>query len=127
MNIHHHNLRESFGFAINGIRLATKYNRNIRIHFIIALFVIIFAFLLNLSLSEKSIIIMIVLLVISSEMINTAIEEVVDLVTKDYRQEAKTAKDVSAGMVFIVALGSIAIGVLIFVPHLYNLILNLIS
>jgi len=125
MRIHHHALLESFGFAINGLKLATKYNRNIRIHFVIALIVIILSFLLRLSLSEIAIIIMIVVLVLSAEMINTAIEEVVDLVTKDYREEAKITKDVSAGMVFLVAIGSIAVGIIIFIPRIYTLIMNL--
>lgn len=124
MKIHHHTLVQSFGFAMNGIKSATKYNRNIRIHFIIAVFVIIFSFVLNLDLSEKAIIIMIILLVISAEMINTALEEIVNLVTKDYREEAKIAKDVSAGMVFIVAIGSIAVGLLIFIPHLIELFVD---
>lgn len=122
MKIHHHSLVESFGFAMNGIKLAVKYNRNIKIHFVIAILVIILSFLLGLSLSEKAIIIMIILLVLSAEMINTAIEEVVDLVTKDYREEAKYAKDVSAGMVFLVAVGSITVGLLIFIPYIIRLI-----
>lgn len=121
MKIHHHSLTQSFGFALNGIRLALKYNRNIKIHFIAAILVIILSFTLGLSLSEKAIIIMIILLVLSAEMINTAIEEAIDLVTKDYREEAKYAKDVSAGMVFLVALGSIIVGLLIFIPHIYSL------
>lgn len=122
MKIHHHSLIESFGFAMNGIKLAVKYNRNIKIHFVIAILVIILSFPLSLSLSEKAIIIMIILLVLSAEMINTAIEEVIDLVTKDYREEAKYAKDVSAGMVFLVAVGSISVGLLIFIPHIIRLI-----
>lgn len=125
MKVHHHSLLESFGFAINGLKLAAKYNRNIRIHFIFAILVILLSFLIGLSTVEISIIIMMVLLVISAEMINTAIEEVVDLVTKDYRVEAKVAKDVSAGMVFIVAIGSVVIGLLIFIPHFYNLLINI--
>jgi len=117
-----HSLLQSFKFAIEGIKIATKYNRNMRIHFIIAVVVILSCFVLKMSYIEIAVISMIILLVISAEMINTAIEEVIDLVTKEYREEAKFAKDVSAGMVLIVALGSIAIGLFIFVPHLLNLI-----
>ena len=113
---------ESVGYAIQGIKIAIRYNRNIRIHIVIAILVIISAFLLGLNQFEKAIICMIILLVISAEMINTAIEEVVDLVTKDYREEAKYAKDVSAGMVLIVASGSIAVGFLVFTPHILKLI-----
>lgn len=113
---------ESVGFAIEGIKVAIRYNRNIRIHILIAILVVISAFIFGLNQFEKAIICMIILLVISAEMINTAIEEVVDLVTKDYREEAKYAKDVSAGMVLIVAAGSIAVGFLVFTPHVLKML-----
>lgn len=113
---------ESVGFAIEGIKVAIRYNRNIKIHILIAILVVISTFIFGLNQFEKAIICMIILLVISAEMINTAIEEVVDLVTKDYREEAKYAKDVSAGMVLIVAAGSIAVGFLVFTPHVLKML-----
>ena len=121
MNSQNHSLFQSVKFAVNGIKIATRYNRNIRIHFLIAISVLISCFVLEMKLVEIAVISMIILLVISAEMINTAIEEVIDLVTKDYREEAKFAKDVSAGMVLIVAIGSIAIGLLIFTPYILRL------
>ncbi len=113
---------ESVGYAIEGIKVAIRYNRNIRIHIVIAVLVVIATFIFGLNQFEKAIICMIILLVISAEMINTAIEEIVDLVTKDYKEEAKYAKDVSAGMVLIVATGSIAVGFLVFTPHVLKFI-----
>ena len=121
MNSQNHSLFQSVKFAVNGIKIATRYNRNIRIHFLIAISVLISCFVLEMKLVEIAVISMIILLVISAEMINTAIEEVIDLITKDYREEAKFAKDVSAGMVLIVAIGSIAIGLLIFTPYILRL------
>ena len=121
MNSQNHSLFQSVKFAVNGIKIATRYNRNIRIHFLIAISVLISCFVLEMKLVEIAVISMIILLVISAEMINTAIEEVIDLVTKDYKEEAKFAKDVSAGMVLIVAIGSIAIGLLIFTPYILRL------
>ncbi|KKP95581.1 MAG: diacylglycerol kinase, diacylglycerol kinase [Microgenomates group bacterium GW2011_GWC1_38_14] len=112
-----HNLIETFGFAISGIKTAIMLNRNFKIHLIFAVLVIISCFVLGLTNSEIAIIIMVISLVLGVEMINTAIEEVVDLVTKDYREEAKYAKDVSAGMVLIVAIGSFVVGLYIFLPH----------
>src|SRR3989338_1468248 len=112
-----HNLIEAFGFAISGIKTAIMLNRNFKIHLIFAVLVIISCFVLGLTNSEIAIIIMVISLVLGVEMINTAIEEVVDLVTKDYREEAKYAKDVSAGMVLIVAIGSFVVGLYIFLPH----------
>lgn len=117
-----YNFIQSLKFALNGIKIATRYNRNIRIHLIIAVLVFLSCFLLKMTTSDVAIISMIILLVISAEIINTAIEEIVDLVTKDYREEAKIAKDVSAAMVLIVSTGSIAVGLLIFTPYIFRLL-----
>lgn len=112
------NLLSSFKFAINGIRLAFNLNRNLRIHAIFTVVVLILCFVLQMSAVELTIIIMISFIVIATEMINTAIEEVVDLVTKDYREEAKIAKDVSAGMVLVSATGAVIVGLIIFIPNI---------
>ena len=120
MNDKNHSILQSFKFAMTGVKIAIKENRNMKIHFVIAIFVVIFALFLQMSRLEIAIICIIIILVFSAEMINTAIEEVINLVTKEYREEARIAKDVSAGMVFIVAAGSIAVGLLIFLPHIFR-------
>ncbi len=117
-----HTLAESFSFAINGIKLAYKFNRNIWIHTVAGIVASILGIVLGLEPSELSLIAVMILLVISTEMINTVVEEVVDLVTKDYREEAKIAKDVSAGMVLLTSIGSVVVGILIFVPHIVGIL-----
>lgn len=64
-------------------------------------------------------------LVICAEMINTAIEEVVNLLVNEHRKEAKIAKDVSAGMVLVTATMAFVIGLIIFVPHVLLLFKNI--
>ena len=117
MNNKHYTLIQSFGFAMQGIKTAIRLNRNLKIHLIFGFFVIIFSFILSLSAAEKALVFMMILLVMVAEMLNTAIEEIVNLVAKDYREEAKYAKDVSAGMVLVVAIGSVIVGLYIFLPH----------
>lgn len=63
-----------------------------------------------------------ILLVICAEMINSSIEQMVDLITIEHRKEAKIAKDVTAGMVLLTLLGSIIVGILIFLPHVLGYI-----
>ena len=121
MNDKNHSLLQSFKFAMAGIKIAVRENRNMKIHILIAILVVGFAYFLQMSRIEIVIISLVILLVLSAEMINSAIEEVINLVTKDYRQEARIAKDVSAGMVLVISIGSIAIGLLIFLPHIINL------
>lgn len=113
-----YNILKSFGYAIEGIKLGLKYNTNLRIHFIAAFLVLLVSFLLKITSTEFILVLIMIILVITTEMINTVIEEVVDLVTKDYREEAKIAKDVAAGMVLVASIGSVIVAFLIFVPHL---------
>lgn len=112
---------KSFKHALEGVIHAFKYNRNIRIHAITALIVVLLSLYLQVSLLEMSILGVMILLVISSEMINTAIEEMVNLITNEHRREAKIAKDVAAGMVLVTSIGSVIVGILIFVPHIPKL------
>jgi diacylglycerol kinase len=111
----------SFTHAIEGVRYAFTHDQNLRIHFIAAIVVIIASIFFKVSAFEMGILGVMILLVICAEMINSAIEKMVDLITMEHRKEAKIAKDVSAGMVLLTAIGSVIVGVLIFVPHITKL------
>ncbi|HVF69266.1 MAG TPA: diacylglycerol kinase family protein [Xanthomonadales bacterium] len=113
--------RKSFRFALEGIDYALNSDQNLVVHFIIAFLVIIASILLDVSSFEMAILGVTILMVITTEMLNTSIEKAVDLVTKEHRMDAKIAKDVASGMVLITAFGSIIIGVLIFLPHILKL------
>ena len=63
-----------------------------------------------------------IVLVITAEMVNTCIEEIVDLVVNEHRKEAKIAKDVGAGMVLVSAFGAFITGIVIFTPHIMRLL-----
>jgi len=115
-------MKKSFEYAFEGIGLAFKYNQNIRFHFLAAIIVIIASIILRVNAFEMGILGVMILLVICAEMINTAIEEVVNLLINEHRQEAKIAKDVSAGMVLLTVIGSVIVGVLIFTPHILKLL-----
>jgi len=116
------NIIDSFVIAFKGLKHAIAFNRNIRVHFFLGFLVIIFGLLLKVSTVEFEILAVTVLFVICTEMLNTAIEEVVNLLTSDYRVEAKIAKDVCAGMVFVASLGSFIVGLLVFIPHLLQIL-----
>jgi diacylglycerol kinase (ATP) len=112
---------KSFHYALSGIHYALSYDQNLVVHFLIALVVIMASIFLKVTPFEMGILGLTILLVICTEMINSAIEKMVDLITKEHRAEAKIAKDVSAGMVLLTAVGSAIIGILIFVPHILKL------
>lgn len=107
-------LLDSFGFAINGVIYCFKTQRNMRIHTVAALCVILLSWAAKLSIIEIVMLSFAVSLVFICEMINTAIEKSIDLFTDKYHPLAKVAKDVAAGAVFIAAANSLLIGYLIF-------------
>jgi len=112
----------SFHNALVGIKTAYKSQRNFRVHIFVAIFAIIFGIFLKVSIIEWLILILTILVVLVSEMFNTAIEFTVDLFSGEYSKQAKRAKDVSAAGVLITAFFAIVIGVIIFLPKLLALI-----
>lgn len=112
----------SFKYAIEGIISSFKTERNMKIHVLIMLLVIVAGILLKVSLLEWIILVIMISLVISAELFNTTIETVVDMITKEKDEKAKLAKDVSAGAVLVLAIGSIIVGLIIFVPKILNLL-----
>ena len=113
---------KSLGYAISGIIQCIQKERNIKIHLVFMFLVIICGFLFRLSITEWLVCILLFGLVISLELINTAIEAVVDLCTQEYHPLAKIAKDTAAGAVLISAIASVVIGLIIFVPKILSLV-----
>ncbi|NLZ53750.1 MAG: diacylglycerol kinase family protein [Thermoanaerobacteraceae bacterium] len=107
-------LGESFSYAISGIFYAIKTQRNIKIHFMTTILIVIFSFLLKLNIIELLIVSITITLVLTAEMINTAIEAVVDMFTQEYHPLAQAAKNVAAGAVLISAINAVIVGYLIF-------------
>ena len=105
----------TFRNALKGIRLALKSERNIRIHFIAAVLVIILGILLQFTPIEFCLLVIAIALVIISEMVNSAIEFALDSVFHNrYSKLVGMAKDIAAGGVMIATFSSIAIGILLF-------------
>lgn len=109
---------KSFDYALEGIHYAFIHNQNLRIDFLMAALVIAGSLIFDIGPFEMGILGVMILLVISAEMINTAIEKMVDLITTEHKKEAKFAKDVGAGMVLLTAVGSVIVAILVFVPHI---------
>lgn len=115
-------LMNSFKYAFKGIGHAFKYEQNFKIHSIFVIAVILMSIVLKISQTEWLFIIIIVGLVIATELINTALEALVDLVTSEYKELAKVAKDTASAAVLILALTSVIIGLVIFIPKIIEFI-----
>lgn len=111
-----------FKYAFEGIWAGLKSERNLKIHFIAMILVIIFGFIFKISKIEWMICIILFGIVIAGELFNTAIETVVDMVSPEKNDKAKKAKDVSAGAVLILAISSAIIGLIIFIPKIFNIL-----
>lgn len=113
---------KSFRNAFSGIAQAWKTEGHLRFHFLATSLVIICGFLFDISLTEWLICICCISLVIAAELVNTAIESVVDLCSPEQHPLAGKAKDVAAGAVLVTAIGAAIIGTIIFLPKLITAI-----
>ncbi len=114
-----------FENSFKGIRLVTKSERNIKIHFLVGIFTIILGFLLNFSTEKFCILLLAIGMVIISESLNSAIEFSLDAIFKNkYSRMVGMAKDIAAGAVMIATFLSIIIGVLLFFEPLTQVIKN---
>lgn len=109
-------LRNSFKYAGNGILKAFKSELNMQVHLCMMMLVILCGIVFEISAAEWQTCIVLFGVVIAAEIFNTAIETVVDLVMPNINEQAKLAKDLSAGAVLIIAISAAVVGLTIFIP-----------
>lgn len=109
---------DSFKDAWSGLVWAVRTQPNFRIHLILSIAAILLSVFLQVSFVESTIIVFMIILGLSVEMLNTSVESMTDLITTEYRKDAKIAKDVAAGMMLLTAVGAVVIAFLIFGPHI---------
>ena len=105
---------QSFNFAFEGVIHVLRTQRNLRIHFAIAVVVLVLALVFDVSRLELVALMLAITFVLISEMVNTAVEATIDVATTSFDPLAKLAKDIAAGAVLIAAVNAIAVGYLVF-------------
>jgi diacylglycerol kinase (ATP) len=120
-------LLESFNFAFEGIIHALKTQRNMRLHFLVTVAVLLASLLFKIKKTEFLILVMAIALVIVTEMLNTAVEVTIDLITPEYHPLAAVAKNVAAGAVLVAAVVALVVGYLVFYPVLDPMTLRIIE
>jgi len=108
---------ESANCAVEGILHAARTQKHVRWHFISAALVVLLGLFFGLGRMEFIALTLAVVLVLITEILNTAIEAAVDLVSETYHPLAKVAKDTAAGAVFVASFGAVVLGFLILYPH----------
>ena len=115
-------LGASFGYAFEGIWTGIRKERNMRIHCLAVILVTAAGTFFGLTAMEWCICLLLFGMVISLELVNTAVEAVVDLATEEKKPLAKIAKDTAAGAVLFSAIISVIIGLVIFLPYVMELL-----
>jgi diacylglycerol kinase (ATP) len=105
---------DSFNFAFEGIIHVLRTQRNLRIHFAVAVAVLIFAVIVDVTKLELIALLISVTFVLIAEMLNTAVEAAIDIATTSFDPMAKLAKDIAAGAVLIAAMNAVAVGYIVF-------------
>lgn len=114
---------DSVKHAVDGIDYTVGHERNFKIELGFAILVFLLSIILRVSMVEWLVLLLTISMVLVLEVVNTAIERCVDLVTKEYKDLAKVAKDTAAGAVLIMSVFSVAIGICIFLPKILDLFL----
>ncbi|MFA5133194.1 MAG: diacylglycerol kinase [Patescibacteria group bacterium] len=113
---------KSFGHAVRGIIIVFKEEQSFRVQVLAAFIVLALMFVFPLNIVEKSILILLIIIVLALEMLNSVLERFIDVFKPRVHEYIKDIKDIAAGAVFISSLGSFLIGIIIFYPHVYILI-----
>ena len=109
---------QSANLAIDGIIHSVKTQRHMRYHLYAALMALVLGLALNISRTEFILLCMAIVLVLVTELLNTAIETIVDMISDAFHPMAKTAKDIAAGVVLVASIGALMLGYLILYPAL---------
>lgn len=109
---------QSLQFAIRGIITFFRNETNGQIQLVAAIIVVILGLVFKIDAMEWLVVVLCIIMVLTLEMINTALEKLCDVVHPGYHPQIKIIKDIAAGAVFIAALGSVIAGAVIFVPKI---------
>jgi diacylglycerol kinase len=117
MNLSPAKLLKSFGFAFNGLKLVLGSQQNFWIHLVMAFIVIATGVVSKLTAGEWCILTMAIFLVLAMEVVNTAVEKLVDFISPGFHEQAGIVKDISAAAVLLSAIGAVIVGLVIFLPR----------
>ena len=124
---HQGTLLQSFNYAFQGLVTAVRHQRNMRIHLLLGFLVLIASILVNLSRLQLALVFVSVAFVFITEMFNSAIEAVVDMVTDGLDPRAKVAKDLAAGAVLVAAVNSLVVAYLVLSDRLTHVSVDVVT
>ncbi len=108
---------KSFGYALKGFLFMLKDERNFKVQLFIALIALALGIYFPLQNIEWILLILCIAMVLSAEMINTAMERIINEIHPNYNSKAKAIKDIAAGAVLVLSIASLIIGLIIIIPY----------
>lgn len=111
----------SVGYALKGIGYVLRNEQNFRMQILAAIVVGILAWYFPLSDAERILVLLLIMLILILELVNSAIEKMTDIVKPRLHQHVKIVKDIMAGTVLVASLGATILGLMIFLPHIIEL------
>ena len=114
--------KKSFGYSIDGLKYAYKYEQSMLIHIFATILAITLGLICQITLIEWCMVFIAIGIVLAGELINTAIEAVVDLVTLEIHPLAKIAKDCGSAATFVMSVIAAIIGCLVYIPHFIEML-----
>jgi diacylglycerol kinase (ATP) len=113
---------QSLTTAFLGVVYVVRIERNARLHLIAAVIALTLGVVLGISNAELAAIFFAIILVFTSEIVNTALEKTLDLIEPQHSAQVRIVKDIAAGAVLVTAIGALAIGAAIFLPYIEDLL-----
>ncbi len=122
MKLENEKCSNAFVCAARGIKEAIKTEANLKFDILVAIVIIAFGFIFRINMIEWIVCILAIGVMLFAELMNTAVEAVVDLYTREKNPQAGKAKDISAGAVLVLSINVAVIGLIIFVPKIIDLV-----
>jgi len=111
--------RDSFKYAINGLKETLIFERNFKIMLLFALVAVFLMFYFPTSRTEKAVIATAIFAVLTLELVNIVIERLLNFLQIEYSEEVRIIKDLMAAIVLLASLGAVVIGLIVFWPHIF--------
>lgn len=124
---HTHPWWKSFVYAFRGLRRVFLRERNFRFHCAVSLLVVVMGVVFRIDWIAWAVLILTISLVLGLEIVNTAVEELCDIVSPERKSSIRRIKDSMAGAVFVASVGSIGVGVVVFWPYLWEVVIKLMG
>ena len=116
--MHRRRLFESFNYAIEGFLYVLKTQKNMRLHFLAAIIILLLGFYYNFTKIELILLLLTICFVLIAEMFNTGVELIIDLITDEFHPLARIIKDIAAGAVLVASINAVFVGYLLFLRDL---------